>query len=248
MENSTDETTLTTTIANNATHGTGGSWSSIVGSTLKVSTDKETMLRGPVSVTGDTSYNDVGSTRCWRSPDNVDNSRIIWSFDSAKSAVVFSGYITIGPTGGNFELYDFIHVRHGGNGSVMQLNTGGPGNPVMQIESYGGATNHSADFAVTQGTTYWYSFKCEASGTDRLVFYEIVGWTQVASVTVAAPSGNIDSAYFGVGSNHGNTSATSTYFDDIVINWTDVTFPFLPDEEGNTLETTNLNATTLRVG
>jgi len=236
MEVDSNGTTLTDTNADSGSHGTGGSWS-VVGTAIKISTTGEEQLRGPVTVINDTTYTDSGATRSWRVPDNVDGARAIFSFDTSKSTVVISGYITIGPTGGSFELYDFIHVRHAGQGTIMQLATGPSGNPELQIEVYSPTDHSASDITVVAGQTYWYSFKVVNGGTSTLNVYNISTWTLMGSITATSPSGNVDSIYFGVGSDHGNDSATSTYFDDICISWTDTTFPFLPEESSGIIKT-----------
>ncbi len=208
-----------------------GTWS--VTGAVQVSNLNEKALRGPVTV-GSTTYNDIGSTHTWRVPDNVDNAVATYTFDSPKPAVVLSGYVTVGPAGGNWEIYDYAHVHLGAGYAVFQLNSGGAGVLQFNIETGWNGTKHTAYFPVNQNQTYWYTFKVNgAAGTVALNVYEIVNWTLVGSVTGNVDVNNITHIGYGVGSPHNNTSPTYTYFDDILIDYTNLTFPLLPS--GTTL-------------
>ena len=98
MENGSNGNTVTATIAGNGSHGTGGSWS-VTGSGVKVATGGEHALPAPVTV-GGTSYPDSGSTRGWSWLDNQDLQYVSYNTPSAKSVLVISAFLTIGPPSG----------------------------------------------------------------------------------------------------------------------------------------------------
>lgn len=229
MEAGSDGTTLTSALATTGTHGSGGSWS-MVGSNLKIRTAGEKPLRSPITVAGGTTYSDSGSTRSWGWNDNVDLQYAAYTTTSAKSVFVISCYLTIGPGPGKYEIYDAIQPGVGSTYAIVQINSGSPTAPTrLWIETWQGATVHSPTIDVVAGTTYWVSFKADAAGGRAYMdVFEIVNWTKIGSVSVAMTTGTMSLIRFGRTDTHGTSSATTTYIDDVCINWTDTTFPFLP--------------------
>ena len=228
METGADGDTVTATVAGNGSHGSGGSWS-VTGSNLKVRTAAEHALRGPVTVAGGSTYSDIGSTRGWGWNDNVDLQYAAFTTSSSKNAFVISCFLTVGPSPGLNELYDAIQPGAGKTYAIVQMENNGGGNLGLWIEAWNGGTVHSPVINVTQGTTYWVSFKADAAnGLASLNVYEIVNWTLVGSVTRTMTTGTMNLIRFGRTDSHGDTSATTSYIDDICISWTDTTFPFVP--------------------
>ena len=233
MEAGSDGSTLTAALATTGSHGSGGSWS-MVGSNLKVRTAGEKPLRSPVTVAGGTSYSDSGASRSWGWDDNVDLQYAAYTTPSAKSVLVVSAYLTVGPKPGKYEIYDAIQPGSGMTYAIVQISSQSAGVPTrLWIETWTGATTHSPTIDVVAGTTYWVSLKADGSaGRANLDVYEIVNWTKIGSVSVGMTTGTMNMVRLGRTDTHGNSSATTTYLDDVCINWTDTTFPFLPAASG----------------
>lgn len=225
MESGTDGAALTGTIVSGGSHGTGASWG-VTGS-MNVATLNEKRMSGAVTVNG-TNYADASGTRTWKVHDS-DNSTYVSCNFPAQGKLVVSGFLTIGPPGGRFEIYDAIVAGTGSAYAVCQINSRS-GGVDLWIETYPGSTQHSAAIPVTQGSTYWVSMQVDASGgTARLAVFDAQSWAQVgATVSVAMSKGTINLIRFGRGDSHPTTSNTYTYFDDMCVNWTDTTFPFVP--------------------
>ena len=229
MESGTDGSTLTASTAAASSHGGSGSWS-MVGSNLKVRAAGEHPSRGPITVTGGSTYADSGSSRGWGWDDNVDLQYAAYTTTSSKSAFVISCFLTVGPAPGKYEIYDAVQPGAGLTYAVLQISSQSASVPTrLWIETWTGATTHSPTIDVAPGKTYWVSFKADGSaGRAYLDVYEIVNWTKIGSVSVAMTTGTMNLIRFGRTDTHGDSSATTTYIDDVCINWTDTTFPFVP--------------------
>ncbi len=235
MEASSSGTTLNNSIVQSSDFGTG-TWT-VVGSGMQVNTIGETALRGPITITGGSGYTDSG-TRSWRIPDKADNQYVYWDPPGAdKAIVVVSGYIRFGPNLNAYGRYDYIVVGGGASGlsyAVLQLEDTGNGGYFVWIETWQGSTTHSAQINVQRDKVYWFSMRVnETSGLCQLAMFDPVNWNQVGSTVqnTIGTKGNVNLIKFGNAVNHNNAAnpnTTYSYMDDICINWTDTTFPFLP--------------------
>lgn len=196
----------------------------------------EYRLHGPITC-NNTNYYDTGTfgegTMAVRN--DAGTTRAIFDIPNQTIAVM-SFFLTVGVDAGDTpsELFDYAQFITGAGGfAIVQLTTGSGLD--LNIESSNGGTDHSASVRLVQLETYWVTFKANTvSGLCEMNVYTKDQGLLVGSVSVGMDTGStLLQAQLGITSGHGNTSDTYTYFDDLCINWTDVTFPFLPEFERN---------------
>ncbi len=233
METGSSGDTLTSTNVGASSHGSGCTWATA--GTMNISNLNDNTLRGPITVSS-TSYDGIG-TRTWRVAGNVNGTYVSQSLTSAKNVVVVSGFITVGIETGLFELYDTYVVGAGNAYAVCQIYSGGSGVLQFNIETYTGSTQHSAAINIIKDRTYWVSFKVDAAGGNAyLQIYDVSdpnNWIDMGSVSNVMSTGTISLIRFGRADGHPTTSINYIYLDDICTNFTDTTWPFLPDLVGS---------------
>jgi hypothetical protein len=153
-------------------------------------------------------------------------------------ALTTAGYLTLGipNQGDSGSLSDLVRVHLSrGAGAIMQLYNGnGPGY-VLNIEAYGGDTNHSAKIPVQPGQTYWYSFKVDyVAGRAFLNVYGVPNFDLIGSVTQNTQSGTIEFVQYGngQGASAGSQGQHFNYFELSLIDWTNAAFPLVPERSG----------------
>lgn len=241
---------VTTNILDASTHGTGSYWE--ISATLSTNmwvTNRSSTMSGTITCNG-TNYS--GSTRGLAVKDDVNGAHVHLWFSSRKNVIVLSCFLTPGVTNHSTgDLYDMI----GFNGQflgqtssgVVQLDNSYSTN-LWNFESQWGGTKHSAYIEAKQTTTYWVSAKWDGTGgVIGAYFYTNNGsgtWVESGHVTNGVNAAPIEGIRLGVASDHDNfDSHTVTYYDDVCIDWSTLTWPFLPLNS-----TSSVNINTLRAG
>ena len=180
-------------------------------------------------------------------------------------AATIAGFITFGPpnAGSSSNLFDYweIQGRRSGDFAVLQLDNGpaganGAGYGLSIETDPDGITTHSPYIPISPGVTYWCVLKSDfTSGIARLAVYEIVNWTLVGSVTASQAAGNENIGWINIGNNEvGLAPGTTSYFENLVIDYTSAAFPLGPGSPTNTSvsfggsaasNVSSLNSTTL---
>jgi hypothetical protein len=179
------------------------------------------------------------------------------SMPAGRRAVTIAGFITFGPAnaGTSSKLFDYWVIQGGATGdfAALQLNNGrgGAGYGVTIETNPGGVTTRSPYITITPGATYWCVLKGDfTTGIARLAVYEIANWSLVGSVTSSQSAGGENVGWIKIGnSEYGTAPGTTSYFENIVIDYTAAAFPLGPGSSGNTSVTlggvaaTNVNVT-----
>lgn len=229
FENSTDGTTMTTTILNNGTHGSG-SWTINPSplTTTKVKTGNQQALNTPVKV-GATTYTASGDTRTAEFDFTSQQQYIERDLPDYKGRVSWGGYVKWGPTN-DFVFYDSIVMFSALDFGIVSYEGNGAGTvPVKahtQLGTSSGQINLTPNhwYYVTQLWNYGYGTKVriyDPSSGFGLVDSEItLGWGATLQGCNVIDFGRFD--------NHGAAASTKTYFDNIAIDWTHAKFPLGP--------------------
>lgn len=229
----------------------GGSWTkpTVTGTVGNVdaSTSGTTPLPGPVTVRGSgVTYTGSPSSRSWSIADNTKANYMRYGFSQAQNKFTIAGFITpiAGPTESNWYKYDVVNVGEGDQATVFQIDTASTNTTTVNIETIN-PTLHSPSFNITRGTTYWYSFQIDMPNrTADLKLYRLVGgsWvlageTRTTNIKLGTP---VTAIKFGRADTHDTDPAqTTTYFDNILIDYTNATHPLLPTGGTVPVDTTN---------
>ncbi len=203
-----------------------------------VSNNNVTDLPGPVSVSG-TIYNGTGGTRSWMFNDNLEYNAVCCTFTNPLSnpGVTAACYFTPGLTHVIYHEDDTIRlVANDGIGwGVLETGINGDGTLYFNSHScdYHGITTRGPQITgVVAGHTYWMNLHFDIGGLcSAAVFDPSNGFAQVGSVStcLSHPGSVIKEADFGRGDNVGNDNLTSqSYFDKILVNYTNGLFPLIP--------------------
>ncbi len=262
MESGSDGNVLTASILAASSHGSGGTWNTAEGN-LYVSTDSigVRQLPMPVIVDGVTYRNPI-HTHSWMVPDNTIKQRILFSASDPHSKVTVSGFLTIGPHSGGGNIYDAIVIDNTIAGipftvaQIRDCGVSGAFNTCLEIEAYPGKTLHSPDIRLVAGKTYWISVKFDGVlGLSSLsVFDPDNNFSPMGPVSASNPYGVVSVSNglgvfnrirFGRVDDHYVGPNTKTYFSNLLIDWTNASFPLLPS--GVTTEPKPSAPTNLRV-
>jgi hypothetical protein len=137
--------------------------------------------------------------------------------------VVANGYVVLGTSvTGNMDLITFYGTN--GDWATLQAQAGGG----VALET-GGPTKRSSIIPMTAGHRYSFSLLYdEVNGLGQLNIYDpSTGFSQVGHVTSAMPKGNAV-ANLNVGNIEAGTASTTTFFEDVMLDWTNHTFPQFP--------------------
>jgi hypothetical protein len=163
---------------------------------------------------------------------------------ASQNIIVYSGWISNLPPdqGGSGSLWDLLPVQtSGGAEAILQLVNGTDQGQTncssygIEIEKTSGGTGHSSCIHVSAGGTYFFSFKVDFSSNSlaSLALYTTNGatFTQVGStVTVGlSTTGTISLAHIG-NAEAGIATGTTTYFQNIMVDWTNHDFPNVPND------------------
>ena len=198
-------------------------------------------LGGGVMVRGGAYYPPTHATRSL-AYDNTNNFQYATvNFNAGTGTVVTAaGYVTFGPPNQGFSgnLNDNLRID-GDTGAyaVMQLQPGncdggGAGAYGVEIETGPGTISHSPCIAISPATRYLFNlqFNATTNVASLAIFNPTAPFTQVGStVTVAQVSGPVRILQSLIGNSEVDTAAgTTTYFEDIMFQYTNPVFPLLP--------------------
>jgi hypothetical protein len=239
MENSTDGTILTGTIASNGSHGGSGTWATekdgTLGGTLtefrvRANAEAEATLRGPVSANS-TTYTDSGSTRGWKMHNTAIWELLRYTFPATTNAVSigFAWKLLNGWKAG-FESYDLAGIETTG-GDFALLNMFDH-TSTMKIDLHtGGSPGTTAETPVNTNQWYWVTMKLDVNDKAYMRVYNMSTWLTLVNTNLAlgASPGKCLFAFVGRYDNHGSSTADAYHvYDDFLIDETGANFPLLP--------------------
>jgi hypothetical protein len=233
-----DGTTLTTSILDNGTQGIQGTWS-ITGTAADLTiTSSGSDRLDKVILRGDgTSYaTNATHRRIAHNPADATTYIELTFPVAALYATSISGWVTLGPTdagasGQPFDLISLFNVN--GNYTVLQLWNGNSptlGAYALNLHTNpGGVSTTTGDFAVTSGTRYWFSLQMNSeAATAEWYLYDTSG-TQLQHATASTNTGGGKMSSVRIGNNQTGVSAGhTTYFEDIIIDYTKAATPLGP--------------------
>lgn len=152
------------------------------------------------------------------------------------TAASISGWVTIGPAnagagGQPFDMFTLLNVN--GNYTVFQhWNGASPtlnGYAINLHTNPGGVSTVTGDFSVSVGSRHWFSLQMNTvAQTAALNLYDTSGTLETA-ITASTNSGGGVMSSVRIGNNQTGTSAgNTTFFEDLIIDWTNGTTPLGP--------------------
>lgn len=168
---------------------------------------------------------------------------------SGHSVMVVSGWISNLPPnqGSSGSLWDLVKLDTGGGSEAIVQLVSGTDQPQSNCSAYGieiertaGGTAHSACITVSPGGTYFFSFKVDFSATAlaSLSLYTTNGavFTQVGSTVTRTlgATGTISTIFVG-NAEFGTAPGVTTYFQNIMVDWTNHVFPNVPTGGNNSI-------------
>lgn len=154
-----------------------------------------------------------------------------------KMSCTIAGFVKLGPpdVGAASVLFDManIHTAASGNFCVFQLNNGdgGAGYRLFMETNPLGVTTHSPPITAVPGATYWFSMFADfTNGVCNLRIFDVTTWAQLGNVSstcsVNPGTDYIDRIDFG--NNEVGTAATTTEFENLLINYSNPVQPLGP--------------------
>ena len=221
---------LSVSVLNASTHGSGGSWSSSASSKFKIGNGSLGSFAVPVTVAG-VAYTGSGS-RIWDYDHTGDGEFVTYNFPTGNKKVSTGMFIKPGPniTWGD---YDFVHFQGvSGQDCVIQYHDFSSPNHYIWSHSWTPVTGtqYGVTINVTAGATYWMTLQYDSmAGTCSVALFNPTTFAQVGATSIAPLDTNVNLSKLTLGAGgHGVTSNTHTYFDDLLIDWTEGKFPLLP--------------------
>ena len=225
-----------------SSHGGETTWS--INGQMWVSTRNTSGLPGPV-VAGGVTYAGTNATRSWMFNDNNQLNYVKCKLPGRHTKITVACFYTTGVTIPwiQFDSISFVEATLETWG-VLQVETETPGGPYLRCHSAtpGGKTTYSPiHVKVAVGKPYWVNlhFDGDAGTVSGAVFDPSNGFAQVGTTMVAqsAPGAQVyGSVRFGQTSAHGNHpgATTQSYFDNIMIDYTNAKFPLVPSKKPST--------------
>lgn len=172
-------------------------------------------------------------------------------------------WITLGPLdqGVGGSLFDLVRVDDLTVGwAVIQLQNGnapnGGGYAVNLHTNPGGVTTYTGHFVTTQNSTHWFSLWYDAINfTSQMDIYDTNGVLEY-STTASTNAGSGSIAKLSIGNSEVGSVAGTTYFENMVIDWTEARKPlgpwgltdyYLPKSGGGKVDTSSLSLTSSAV-
>lgn len=223
---------ITPTILNAGGHGTGGTWSSVDGSSSMTVAASTSSIPVPVSVNGGGTYAEQ-TTRDWQFNHDLSGTGYEqFTFDSPLSKFSIGSFMSFGPSQlyiyqPNFDIISFYNYP-----LFFTINYTTVGAFAVRTET---SVNHVAQWGqnipVTPGKTYWVTvqyFASSSSSYGALYVYDPTDWTLVGSST--SPMDNIPATNVSFGVEGGNAIGPwVTSWGNILMDWTNDQFPLVPD-------------------
>ncbi|OGE80312.1 MAG: hypothetical protein A2660_02180 [Candidatus Doudnabacteria bacterium RIFCSPHIGHO2_01_FULL_45_18] len=219
---------LTTSILNGATHGSGGVWSIASGSLFTVSASNLGVLARPVSVAG-VVYDGIGDSQSWDYNHTIDKKSATYRLtNKTHNKASLGAFFKIGPQN-TWGYYDFfIFSGYLSSGSCVAQLRDLPSAPVLHSHSVTtSGPQAGADIAVLPNVNYWITLQYDTiNGLCSLAVFDPVTWQQIGATSISPMDTNIGLDRILVGVNgHGATSPTHSFFDNIIVDWTEGKFP-----------------------
>lgn len=249
MENSTNGTLVTTTIASAATHGSTGTWqtSATPPAQLTVSTAQEKILRSPIIVAGDARYDDAAGTRSWKQHNSIDSQYMKYQFTNTTDPTVSFGFAILFSSAGvgwgtSFNLFDIFGVEGTSGGyMVCSVEDKPVGSHALMMrlhtdtnKDYGNGVGLSnATFLADMDVWYWVTMFWDkndkaymrifdmATGLDVLGSFAWLDWGTPLDTPNFVAVGRYDA--------HTTSHINADYYiDDLIIDRTTGRFPLFP--------------------
>lgn len=237
-------TVVTTALLSAATDGVTHSWAQSA-TTMTFQPSQIGTLPASVAVNGGPSYACGATTGSLGHDDSCNQSGNCYSRltpNSGHDIIVVSGWLANLPPNqeGSGSLWDLVKLDTGSGAEAILQLVSGTDQPQSNCTAYGieiektsGGTDHSACISVSPGGTYYYSFKVDFSANSlaSLSLYTTSGavFTQVGSTVTRTlnTTGNITTIFFG-NAEFGTAPGTTTYFQNMMVDWTNAVFPNIP--------------------
>jgi hypothetical protein len=163
------------------------------------------------------------------------------SFPSGIRMVVANGFITLGyanagTVGGKYSDLILLNDTNSAAAVILQFNNGNPCYCV-DLETNGTNASHrtTTTIPVTQGHRYSFSLLFdEINGTAKLALFDPSNnFAQVGSTLSLIQDTGFDFAHLRFGNAEtGTSSSATTYYEDIMLDWTNHVFPNAPVPNG----------------
>jgi hypothetical protein len=229
MESGSPGDNITAVIAAAATHGGNGVWSTIPSqlTTFKVIAGDAT-LPFPVNV-GGTIYNDTG-TRGWDYGHTNENSWTHYGLDPVHLKISAGAFLSTGPKD-TWGYYDYLVISGYVNpqSCVVQLrdNPDADQRVIRAHSTPQSGTQYGSPIPVVADKLYWVSLLYDSgNGVCKVAVFDPGTWQQVGTTSTTQLNTNVPVRFLRFGMNaHNVTSNEHSYFDDILIDWTEGKFP-----------------------
>ena len=231
---------LTTTNLAASTHTASGTWYFQTNGSMWISNNYSAGLPGPVTVGGVT-YNGTGGTRSAMVNDNNGNNWCLLYTAGRQTKMTIAANWTLGEVGTSY-WWRLDNIGYGGGpGACFQATVQNGVAPFTDIESQlGGVSTYSGTMQLVRLKTYWINLHYEsATGVvSGAVFDPANAYAQVGTtLTTATDQGGdiMTNCEFGRMDNVGNWAfTTQTYFDNILVDYTNAAFPLIPSSGTDT--------------
>jgi len=241
MGSGNDGDLLTPDIMNVSTYGSSSSWA--ITNSLWVSNLYARDMPGSVSVSG-TVYPGAGSTRTWRASDTYQSNFVTCNFSGTSGNFTLACYYTSLLAVNVWNNFDTILIRNpSGKGVVMQTIDHDGNGPYLRAHGsdVNRVTTYSPTIKIVRGKTYWINLNYNSiTGLASLAAFDPdnnfaqVGNTVTCDATAGLVFGGVIS--FGRTDAHGDnpTATTSSYFQHLLVDYTNGAFPLIPNENDAT--------------
>ncbi len=240
MESGDKDDPLTSALMNASSHGGESTWTVERGK-MWVSMNYHRDLPGPVVVNG-TTYNGTGGSRSWTVNDSRANNYVVGTLAGNYSKLTIACHYTPGATT-VLPYNSFDHIVVLGDevfmcmGLVYQGGAHGVG-LYLEVEScveHYKSTDSPPVTPIVAGKTYWINMHFDGpAGLSYLAVYDADnGYAQVGKTVQTASLKNSTlgrGVRVGRADSHGDNlgSTARTYFDNILIDYTNAAFPLIP--------------------
>jgi len=230
LENSTDNTVVTATIADNGFIGdTDGTWSLVnAGGSGQptVQTVQDVFVPG-LQLSDGSGYGDSG-TRIWEYDNNTDvDIYPKYTFTSAKSSFVFGYCFKIsGWSGATFGSYDSWRVGQSPY-CIVNFDDNFGIHPKLGCHTPDGVGNQ---IAIDNDVWYWITgiFRPGDASNCEFKVYVLSDMSLVGTSVKTSDPGTVDHIRFCENDNHGNTGGGKFYYDNFCWTYSSSDYPLLP--------------------
>jgi hypothetical protein len=209
----------------------GGTWSldPSTSAACTISTDAESKFPGTITA-GGTGYTDSESTRGFKFTCNIEYGYAEYGFSDTHSSVSVGFYFYGGIPAEDTTPYNVFNLgAPGQEACAPQWNDN-----TFGLETFAGG---SSTISVDSNTWYWITLKYVQAGTGLLNIYNASTWALVGSASHSLL--NYPASVVQIGQVHSEEGDAGSYYyiDDVMIDWTNATFPLLPNSSTSTVYT-----------